>query len=163
MGNYRNMATQKTWGGRFSGDTDDRVERFTESISFDQRLYREDITASQAHARMLAHVGLLTKDEAAAQSMLEGLQGLLGLAAMSQSESPQAAQILKKISITSEKSRVKMALALDRSEVEKMIQEAKASSKAAPVVKTAPTPGPAGPKSIRITGLEGGPVELPVK
>ncbi|HZZ79890.1 MAG TPA: argininosuccinate lyase [Gemmataceae bacterium] len=58
------MATQKTWGGRFTGDTDDRVERFTESISFDQRLYREDITASQAHARMLAHVGLLTRDEA---------------------------------------------------------------------------------------------------
>src|SRR6266849_5870552 len=59
------VAQQKTWGGRFSGDTDDRVERFTESISFDQRLYREDITASQAHARMLAHVGLLTGDEAA--------------------------------------------------------------------------------------------------
>lgn len=58
------MATQKTWGGRFSGGTDDRVERFTESISFDQRLYREDITASQAHARMLAHVGLISKDEA---------------------------------------------------------------------------------------------------
>ncbi|MBI3822682.1 MAG: argininosuccinate lyase [Planctomycetes bacterium] len=58
------MATQKTWGGRFSGDTDDRVVRFTESISFDQRLYHEDITASQAHARMLAHVSLLTKDEA---------------------------------------------------------------------------------------------------
>lgn len=58
------MAQQKTWGGRFTGATDDRVELFTESISFDQRLYREDITASQAHARMLAHVGLLTKDEA---------------------------------------------------------------------------------------------------
>src|SRR5580658_1650784 len=59
------MATQKTWGGRFTGATDNRVERFTEAISFDQRLYREDITASQAHARMLAHVGLLTSDEAA--------------------------------------------------------------------------------------------------
>src|SRR5436190_24403307 len=58
------MATQKTWGGRFSGQTDDRVELFTESISFDQRLYREDILASQAHAHMLAHVGLLTSDEA---------------------------------------------------------------------------------------------------
>jgi argininosuccinate lyase len=58
------VATQKTWGGRFSGDTDNRVERFTESISFDRRLAREDITASQAHARMLAHVGLLSKDEA---------------------------------------------------------------------------------------------------
>ena len=58
------MAAQKTWGGRFSGGTDDRVERFTESISFDRRLYRHDVTASQAHARMLAHVGLLTPAEA---------------------------------------------------------------------------------------------------
>lgn len=53
----------KTWGGRFNGTTDNRVEAFTESISFDQRLYRQDIIASQAHARMLAHVGLLTADE----------------------------------------------------------------------------------------------------
>jgi argininosuccinate lyase len=55
----------KTWGGRFSGQTDDRVEAFTESISVDRRLYRQDVTASQAHARMLAEVGLLTGDEAA--------------------------------------------------------------------------------------------------
>jgi argininosuccinate lyase len=58
------VATQKTWGGRFSGETDRRVEQFTESISFDRRLYRHDIIASQAHARMLAHVGLLSSDEA---------------------------------------------------------------------------------------------------
>ncbi len=56
--------SHKTWGGRFSGDTDNRVEAFTESISYDQRLYRHDIKASQAHARMLAEVGLLTADEA---------------------------------------------------------------------------------------------------
>ena len=56
--------SQKTWGGRFSGETDNRVEAFTESISFDRRLYRQDIEASQAHARMLAEVGLLTADEA---------------------------------------------------------------------------------------------------
>jgi argininosuccinate lyase len=55
---------QKTWGGRFSGETDNRVERFTESISFDHRLYREDIVASEAHARMLARVGLMSSDEA---------------------------------------------------------------------------------------------------
>jgi argininosuccinate lyase len=55
---------QKTWGGRFTGGTDDRVEAFTESISFDQRLFRHDIRASQAHARMLAEVGLLTGQEA---------------------------------------------------------------------------------------------------
>jgi argininosuccinate lyase len=56
--------SQKTWGGRFSGETDDRVEKFTESISYDRRLYRHDIRASQAHARMLSEVGLLTSDEA---------------------------------------------------------------------------------------------------
>ena len=57
--------SQKTWGGRFSGGTDDRVEAFTESITFDRRLYRQDVTASQAHARMLAEVGLIAPDEAA--------------------------------------------------------------------------------------------------
>jgi argininosuccinate lyase len=56
--------SQKTWGGRFAGDTDRRVEAFTESISVDRRLYRHDVRASQAHARMLAEVGLLTTAEA---------------------------------------------------------------------------------------------------
>jgi argininosuccinate lyase len=54
----------KSWGGRFDGETDSRVEAFTESISIDRRLYWHDIVASQAHARMLAEVGLLTNDEA---------------------------------------------------------------------------------------------------
>lgn len=56
--------SQKTWGGRFAAPTDRLVEQFTESISFDRRLYAHDIRASQAHARMLAQVGLLTSDEA---------------------------------------------------------------------------------------------------
>jgi argininosuccinate lyase len=56
--------SQKTWGGRFEGGTDARVEAFTESISFDRRLYRHDIRASQAHARMLAEVKLVTAEEA---------------------------------------------------------------------------------------------------
>ncbi len=56
--------SQKTWGGRFTGGTDQRVEQFTESISVDRRLYRFDILASQAHASMLSEVGLLTTDEA---------------------------------------------------------------------------------------------------
>jgi argininosuccinate lyase len=54
----------KTWGGRFTGSTDSRVEAYTESISFDQRLYRHDVLASQAHARMLAEVGILRPAEA---------------------------------------------------------------------------------------------------
>lgn len=54
----------KAWGGRFQEQTDPRVERFTESISFDARLAPFDIQGSQAHARMLAKVGILTDTEA---------------------------------------------------------------------------------------------------
>jgi argininosuccinate lyase len=56
--------SQKTWGGRFTTPTDRLVEQFTESITFDSRLYPQDVRASQAHARMLAKVGILTSDEA---------------------------------------------------------------------------------------------------
>ncbi|HND54679.1 MAG TPA: lyase family protein, partial [Pirellulaceae bacterium] len=49
--------------GVFEQATDRRVERFTESISFDQRLYRHDIQASIAHAQMLGTVGLLEAEE----------------------------------------------------------------------------------------------------
>ncbi|MBX3440121.1 MAG: argininosuccinate lyase [Planctomycetaceae bacterium] len=54
----------KAWGGRFAEQTDARVEAFTESISFDARLAQVDIRGSQAHARMLAKVGLLSQAEA---------------------------------------------------------------------------------------------------
>ncbi len=53
----------KAWGGAFSQATDPRVETFTESISFDARLAQVDIRGSQAHARMLAAVGLITDAE----------------------------------------------------------------------------------------------------
>lgn len=55
--------TQKAWSGVFAEATDRRVEQFTESISFDHRLYAYDIRASLAHARMLAHVGLISANE----------------------------------------------------------------------------------------------------
>jgi argininosuccinate lyase len=54
---------EKAWGGVFDEATDRRVEKFTESVSFDRRLYAHDITASIAHAQMLAQVGLLSSDE----------------------------------------------------------------------------------------------------
>ncbi|MCH7990228.1 MAG: argininosuccinate lyase [Planctomycetes bacterium] len=53
----------KAWGGRFQKETDPRVEHFTESISFDARLANVDIRGSQAHAQMLAKVGLITDEE----------------------------------------------------------------------------------------------------
>jgi len=49
--------------GVFTKATDRRVERFTESISFDHRLYAHDIAASIAHAHMLADVGLISAEE----------------------------------------------------------------------------------------------------
>ncbi|MGA2253991.1 MAG: argininosuccinate lyase [Thermoguttaceae bacterium] len=55
--------SQKAWGGVFDVATDRRVEQFTESVSFDRRLFAQDIECSTAHARMLAKVGLLTNDE----------------------------------------------------------------------------------------------------
>ena len=57
-------APQQTWGGRFSAAPAQAVKAFTESVSFDWRLYRHDIAASIAHAKGLAKVALLTKAEA---------------------------------------------------------------------------------------------------
>ena len=56
--------TSPARGGVFNQSTDLRVVRFTESVSFDHRLYAHDIRASIAHANMLAAVGLLTGQEA---------------------------------------------------------------------------------------------------
>ncbi len=61
----------KPWSGRFATATDRRVETFTESISFDRRLFEHDIRGSIAHARMLAQVGLLTPGEC--EQIVQGL------------------------------------------------------------------------------------------
>ncbi|SHN49439.1 argininosuccinate lyase [Desulfitobacterium chlororespirans] len=65
----------KLWGGRFEKSTDALVEDFHSSISFDQRLYKQDIQGSIAHARMLGEIGVLTPAEA--QQIIEGLKGIL--------------------------------------------------------------------------------------
>ena len=65
----------KLWGGRFQKDTDQLVNALNASISFDQRLYREDITGSMAHAQMLADCGIISQEDAAA--IIDGLQGIL--------------------------------------------------------------------------------------
>jgi len=55
--------SNKAWSGVFEQRTDALVEKFTESVSFDHRLYAHDIAGSIAHAQMLAKVGLITADE----------------------------------------------------------------------------------------------------
>jgi argininosuccinate lyase len=57
------MKRKKPWGGRFEGDTHPKVEAFTASIEFDQRLAPHDIAGSIAHAQMLAKCGILSKKE----------------------------------------------------------------------------------------------------
>jgi len=64
----------KLWGGRFSESTSSLMESFSESVSFDRRLYRQDIAGSQAHARMLEKVGVL--GAADAKAIVEGLDAI---------------------------------------------------------------------------------------
>lgn len=66
---------KKLWGGRFSGDVSMLMEDFHSSISFDQRLYRQDIAGSLAHARMLTRQSIISPEEG--RLIAEGLKGLL--------------------------------------------------------------------------------------
>ncbi|MEY4590331.1 MAG: argininosuccinate lyase [Pseudomonadota bacterium] len=63
--------TSTLWGGRFSEATDAFVQRFTASVNFDKRMYRQDIQGSIAHATMLTSVGVLT--EAERDAIIQGL------------------------------------------------------------------------------------------
>ena len=65
----------KLWGGRFEKATDGMVDDFHSSISFDQRLARQDIEGSIAHATMLGEAGIISKEDSA--KIVEGLRGIL--------------------------------------------------------------------------------------
>ncbi len=63
------------WGGRFSESTDEFVQQFTASVTFDKRMYRQDIRGSRAHATMLHRTGVLNKnDHDAIQMGLDAVQ-----------------------------------------------------------------------------------------
>ena len=64
----------KLWGGRFTKETDQLVQNFNESLSFDQKFYRQDIRGSIAHVKMLAKQGILT--EADRDAIVAGLEGI---------------------------------------------------------------------------------------
>lgn len=65
----------KLWQGRFAAPTAADADAFNESLSFDKKLYRADITASLAHAEMLGRCGILT--EADAEAIKGGLKAIL--------------------------------------------------------------------------------------
>ncbi len=62
----------KTWGGRFAKGTAPELERFSTSVHFDRKLWRQDVRASMAHARMLGRQGILSADEAG--TLVSGLE-----------------------------------------------------------------------------------------
>ncbi|MFT5115165.1 MAG: argininosuccinate lyase [Parasphingorhabdus sp.] len=55
--------SKKLWGGRFKQGTNIVMEKFSASVQFDQRLFGQDIRGSIAHARMLAHCGVIENHE----------------------------------------------------------------------------------------------------
>ena len=65
----------KLWGGRFTKETDELVNSFNASISFDKRFYKQDILGSIAHVTMLEKQGILTCDEK--DAIVAGLKGIL--------------------------------------------------------------------------------------
>lgn len=63
---------KKPWGGRFKKGTHKIAEKFSASVDFDKRLYREDIEGSIAHVTMLAECGIILKNEA--EKITKGLK-----------------------------------------------------------------------------------------
>ncbi len=66
---------EKLWAGRAHGSLDKAADDFNSSISTDQRMYRQDIEGSMAHAAMLAKAGIISTDEG--QRLIGGLGGIL--------------------------------------------------------------------------------------
>ena len=65
----------KMWAGRTSGLTNSIADDFNSSISFDSRMYRQDIRGSVAHAKMLLRQGILGEEET--RQIIAGLEGIL--------------------------------------------------------------------------------------
>ena len=64
----------KLWGGRFTKETNELVNNFNASISFDQKFFKEDIEGSIAHVTMLAKQGILTDTDK--KAIIDGLTGI---------------------------------------------------------------------------------------
>ena len=65
----------RMWGGRFAEGPDAVMEEINASIDFDRELFRQDIRGSEAHARMLAHQGIIAADDA--EKIVAGLDTIL--------------------------------------------------------------------------------------
>ena len=68
------MGTNQMWGGRFEEGNSSKVIAFNESISFDQRLAKQDLQGSLAHVKMLVHTKILSPTDGA--QIIGGLEKL---------------------------------------------------------------------------------------
>ena len=75
INNFQEDNIMKLWGGRFTKETDQLVNNFNASISFDQKFYKQDIEGSIAHAAMLGHQDIISEEESS--KIQEGLKGIL--------------------------------------------------------------------------------------
>ena len=66
------MTEKQTWSQRFESALHPAIARFNASISFDIELIEYDITGSQAHAKMLAHTGIISYTEG--EALFNGLE-----------------------------------------------------------------------------------------
>ncbi|MGH9673467.1 MAG: hypothetical protein ACRD44_09825 [Bryobacteraceae bacterium] len=124
-------------------------------------------------------VSLNTRTGEGAKALDAAIQGIMALVAMQGQDDPQAAEFLKKLKITSDQSRVSVAISVDQAELEKGIRSFRARAQRGEVARvdvrptatgvtianagpaTAPAPAePARPQVIRIFGAEGGPREI---
>ena len=64
----------KLWGGRFTKETNQLIHNFNESLSFDQKFWRQDIRGSIAHVTMLAKQGILSQEDR--DAIITGLEGI---------------------------------------------------------------------------------------
>jgi len=132
---------------------------------------------------MAMEMNFRTNDDATAKTLAQAIQGMVSLAALSQDQSSQnSLETLKKIQITPEGSLVRMALAIDKEEFDKVVAERQSrrtpfmtagrptpepsTPTAAPANPAAPAQPartePAAPKMIHISGLDSGPMEIPL-
>ena len=65
----------KLWAGRLQGQVDEKLNQLNASIGFDSRMYKQDITGSMAHAKMLGKVGVISEEDM--NQIVKGLEGIL--------------------------------------------------------------------------------------
>ncbi len=68
-------SSNKMWGGRFENKPSSLMQAINQSITFDKKLYKQDIAGSKAHARMLGNVGIISKAES--EQIIQGLEQVL--------------------------------------------------------------------------------------